>query len=411
MTSYLQKHAFLPTQISDLPAEDLSLVVVIPCHDEPDAVGSLQALRDCQPPIGSVEVIIVINSSETDVEEIKQQNKATLADVQSWIAEHTESRFRCFALYHPDLPKKHAGVGLARKIGMDEAVRRFEQVGNPQGVMACFDADSACAPNYLQALEHHFQVHPNTQACSIYYEHPTSGTIYPPAIYQAIVEYELYLRYYVHALRFAGFPHAHQTIGSSMAVRADAYQQQGGMNRRKAGEDFYFLHKFIPLGNFSELKTTTVIPSPRPSHRVPFGTGKAIQDMLDAQGGYLAYHPDVFVDLKMFLDKIDELYGINEAAMEKWTSDLPASVRTFLLKHDFYQKIKEIQKNTSSPATFRQRFFRWFSAFMVLKYVHDARDGYYASIPVRKAAVWLSGQDGDALDLLKYFRELDRYGN
>ena len=38
-----------------------------------------------------------------------------------------------------------------------------------------------------------------------------------------------------------------------MAVRADAYLRQGGMNRRKAGEDFYFLNKFMVLGGYGEM--------------------------------------------------------------------------------------------------------------------------------------------------------------
>jgi len=39
-------------------------------------------------------------------------------------------------------------------------------------------------------------------------------------VYGAIAAYELHLRYYVQALRYAGFPHAHHTVGSCLAVRA-----------------------------------------------------------------------------------------------------------------------------------------------------------------------------------------------
>ncbi len=408
MTKYLQKHAFLPPQIMETPAPDLSMVIVIPCHDEPDAVSSLQALRNCAAPPGSVEVIIVINSSEVASDTVKTRNAETLKAVEEWIREYTDARFRCFALYHPDLPKKHAGVGLARKVGMDEAVRRLEMAGNPQGVIACFDADSNCDTNYLQAIESHFKNNPDSSACSIYYEHPTQGTDFPKEVYSSIIQYELYLRYYVHALRFSGFPHAYQTIGSSMAVRADAYQRQGGMNRRKAGEDFYFLHKFIPLGNFTELKTTRVIPSPRPSHRVPFGTGKAIQDMLDAQSRYMAYHPNVFKDLKVFLEQVSDFYTLNEVDLSDRINSLPDSIRTFLLQYNFYNKWAEIKRNTANLTSFEQRFFRWFNAFIILKYVHDARDRYYPSIPVQEAASWLANKEGSELELLESFRQRDR---
>jgi len=414
--NYLERNALYPSQIAEKPHIDLGIVVVIPCHDEPDVVSSVQALRDCVPPSCAVEVIVVVNDSEADAPEIKQQNQLTINQLSEWMPQNTDAKFKCFALYHTDMPKKHAGVGLARKIGMDEAVRRLEMVENPRGVITCFDADSACDRNYLQEIEGHFQTHANTVACSIYFEHPTHGKVYAPEVYTAIVDYELYLRYYVHALRWAGFPHAYQTIGSSMAVRADAYQQQGGMNRRKAGEDFYFLHKFIPHGHFSELKKTRVIPSPRPSYRVPFGTGKAVGDLIETGGAYLAYHPNVFIGLQFFIKKINTLYDIkNESEMIRFTDELPDSIRTFLLKNNFIQKIKEIQKHTANEVTFRQRFFQWFNAFLVLKYVHHARDAYYPSVPVREAATSLLGTlnveveaETTAHELLGIFRNLDR---
>ena len=415
MTNYLHKHAIYPSQIKASPLPNLNIIIVIPCHDEPDVLSSVQALRDCKPPEGSVEVIVVVNGSEQNTTEIKQQNKLTISQLQQWIPRNTDERFQCFTLYHPDMPAKHAGVGLARKIGMDEAVWRFEKIGNPRGIIACFDADSRCDTNYLQALEQHF-TQTDTVACSIYFEHPTNGTKYSEAIYKAIIDYELYLRYYVQALRFAGFPHAYQTIGSSMAVRADAYQRQGGMNRRKAGEDFYFLQKFIPHGHYSELHNTRVIPSPRPSDRVPFGTGKAVGDLIEADTSYLAYHPNVFIDLKTFIQKINTLYDKkSDVEVSEFTDNLPDSIGTFLIQYHFYKKIKEIHQHTSNEITFRQRFFQWFNAFMVLKYVHHARDRYHPSVPVYEVAIWLLReiktdilQEANTKTLLDIYRKLER---
>ncbi len=81
------------------------------------------------------------------------------------------------------------------------------------------------------------------------------------------------------------------------------------MNKRKAGEDFYFIQKIIELGNYTELNTTGVIPSPRISNRVPFGTGKAIGDWVK-QGSeeYFTYHPQTFRDLIPLTSNIDKLY-------------------------------------------------------------------------------------------------------
>ena len=84
------------------------------------------------------------------------------------------------------------------------------------------------------------------QAASIYYEHPVAGLAFSENLYEGIANYELHLRYYVWALRSIKFPYAFQTVGSSMLCRASSYVRYGGMNRRKAGEDFYFLQKIIP---------------------------------------------------------------------------------------------------------------------------------------------------------------------
>ena len=100
--------------------------------------------------------------------------------------------------------------------------------------------------------------------------------------FDGIAAYELHLRYHVRVQKWIGFPYAFQTIGSAMAVRAWAYVKQGGMNRRHAGEDFYFLQKISWLGPISELSTVTVFPSPRLSGRVPFGTGKAVGDYIES---------------------------------------------------------------------------------------------------------------------------------
>jgi hypothetical protein len=65
------------------------------------------------------------------------------------------------------------------------------------------------------------------------------------------------------------------------------------MSRRQAGEDFYFIQKVAMQGRYGECRTTRVHPSPRPSDRVPFGTGPDIARQignrpLDAS----AKHPD-----------------------------------------------------------------------------------------------------------------------
>lgn len=409
MTPYLTERGLYPPYIDVRPSPLLGIVVVIPCHDEDFLLLSLMSLHKCERPRCDVEVIVVINESEDAPTAVKAKNLVTYEQAQRWAQTNNQGWLKFHLLHLDDLPKKHAGVGLARKIGMDEACYRFAKMGNQRGVIACFDADSRCERNYLTALHAHFTENLKVQACGIRFEHPLSGADFPDEVYEAITLYELHLRYYVLVQRWAGIPHAWQTIGSSMAVRCDAYQQQGGMNRRQAGEDFYFLHKFIPLGGFDEITTTKVIPSPRPSHRVPFGTGRAVGEMLKNSGEYLTYSPQSFEDLRAFcqqeLPQLRELHDL-----EAFYQRMPDSIGSFLRINGFEKKLAEIQLNTSNAESFQKRFWRWFDAFLVMKYVHFARENYWPDVNVELAVEWLLEQmkletkNGKAKEMLEILR-------
>jgi glycosyltransferase involved in cell wall biosynthesis len=387
-------------------ASGLSLVVVIPCFNEPDLVKSLESLRRSERPGALHEVISVVNSAAGAHASIIEQNEKTLREACAWIEGQAEPKLTVHLIDARDLPPRHAGVGLARKIGMDEALRRFDDVGMiDSGVILCFDADCTCAPNYLRAVSEHFAAHPSSPACSIYFEHPLEGEL-AREVYEAIAAYELHLRYYVQALRYAGFPHAYHTIGSSMAVRARAYMEQGGMNRRQAGEDFYFLHKLIPLGGFTELNSTAVYPSPRPSNRVPFGTGRAVSEWLQ-KPGTRTYPLKAFDDFRIFLQSVPSLESSN-------VQDMPESIRTFLAGQNFEEALAEIRRHTTTPAAFTKRFFRWFDGFRAMKFVHHARDNFYGdeevAIPAEKllARIGCANATRSTVHLLEGYRRLDR---
>ncbi|BDD04294.1 glycosyltransferase [Aureibacter tunicatorum] len=382
---YLERYALPQTLIQEPAHDDLFMCVVIPSYKEPNLIKSLEALYSCSSTKHSVEVIVVINEPEGLEDDAKNINEESYSLAKEFSKTHSTDKLKFHIIYANPMPKKHAGVGLARKIGMDEAVRRLESVGKSNGIIDCFDADSECANNYLQAIESHFLQHPKSPACSIHFEHPLDGPL-DNAIYQGITAYELHLRYYVHAMRYSGHPHAFQTIGSSMAVRCDSYQKQGGMNRRKAGEDFYFLHKFIPLGNFTEIKNTQVTPSPRPSDRVPFGTGRAIGEYLDKKKDVnYTYNWESFEDLKKFYSSLDNIYTAEENELNDIYQNFPDSIKAFLPFESFSFEIAEIKKYSSNQTLFIDKFYKWFNGFKVLKFVHFARDHFHENQTLTEA--------------------------
>ena len=413
--SYLEKQNYTPTLL-DQPHPDLCICLAIPCYNEPNLIRTLQSIWDCKRPLKVVEVMVVLNSSENAPVVSINQNLTSLSEGIEWAKNHYDKRLRFHFLNRPNLPNKFAGVGLARKIGMDKAVWRLSQVNNPKGIIAGFDADSLCDTNYLIEIERHFLQHPKSDGASIYFEHPISGIEFSSSIYERIVQYELHLRYMKQALSFAGHPHAFHSVGSSFAVRMDAYVKQGGMNRRQAGEDFYFLQKIISLESFTEINSTRVIPSPRESDRVPFGTGAAMRLLQSGEEAELkTYSLQSYIDLKGFFDEISNFYEADKKTIENQLAGLPYSLKTFLSENQFINQLASIQSNVSSPETFRNRFFRWFNAFKVIKYLN-----YYHTEIYEKQNV--SSEAGKFLlvmekilpkkieDLLEVYRILDRKG-
>ncbi|MCV9386359.1 glycosyltransferase [Reichenbachiella ulvae] len=387
---YLKRYAYPKRYLTvDWKEENPDLIVVLPAHHEPDLIVALESLEACAVPVGyRVSVITVINASAQSSEEIKSFNEASYTQALKW---SEGKRLNYHFILENELPPKHAGVGLARKIGMDEAARAFVELDR-DGVILCYDADSTCSTHLIQECIQLFESDKNIPGCSIYYEHPLEGEL-PADQYIGIVGYELHLRYYIDALKWAGFPYAFQTIGSSMAVRTSAYMKQGGMNRRKAGEDFYFLHRIIPLGNFRDLNTACIYPSARVSDRVPFGTGKAIGDWMGSSSEvYPSYDPRVFEDLKVFMDAVDGMYQSDQLA--DIYAQLPESFQHFLPQDEFLDILYEINSQSTNLQTFQKRFYQWFDGFKVLKYVHHARDHFYPNVSVGEACDWLLGKIG-----------------
>jgi len=183
--------------------------------------------------------------------------------------------------------------------------------------------------------------------------------------------------------------------------------KQGGMNRRQAGEDFYFLQKISWLGQVTELTGVTVHPSPRLSDRVPFGTGKAIGDYV-ANGRLATYPLQAYRDAQWLLGQVGALWETGRP------SDAPPEAMARFLGEPFIGSIvPEIRANSSDFGAFRKRFFRWFNAFRLMKFLNFARDEIHSPAKVEVAATklleWLEQprQDsGSAVELLRQFRRL-----
>ncbi len=372
---YLQKNNNVPLIVAE-PKADTALIVVIPCLREPHIRATLESLRNCKTTQANVEVIVVINHSESQEKETKIFNEKTKEELDKWENANWSENIQFYSIGPLELKPKWAGAGLARKKGMDEAVRRFELINKPNGIIVSLDADTLVDDNYLTAIEQHFVQNENEVGATLAFEHQKDGL--DPRQFDGINWYELYLKYYKDALQFTGYPYSMFTIGSAFAVRALAYVKRGGMNRRQAGEDFYFLQNLVQMGKVGEISGTKVYPSARLSDRVPFGTGPILKKWMNGEEDLSkTYNFGGFKDLKVLFDKKHKFFGINQTDYTALLKQMPASVSAFLQHDSFWNELNDLSKNCSGLATFEKRFFEKFNAFKILKYLNFVDEKFY----------------------------------
>lgn len=206
-----------------------------------------------------------------------------------------------------------SGVGLARKIGADSALAAFAEAGIRLGkerghsrelnrILLHLDADTLVSPDYLQATERALQFY-NIEAGVFHFEHRSEEN---PEATKAVELYELWMRCYVHGLKWAGSPYAFHSLGSIIVSTFKAYLRAGGISaKRTAGEDFYFLQQLLKNENLLSIGSVTVYPSGRPSNRVPFGTGPSVAADLNKEFDKCRFEPPAaFVQLRTLLSLV-----------------------------------------------------------------------------------------------------------
>lgn len=379
---YIQKHQVY-NQYAIPSSFNYGMVIVIPCFNEPDVFTTLKSLMQCTSTEQSVGVLVVVNSSELTDNSIVEHNRTTYDKLLAFAEKHNQPQLSFHALLCESLPRKHAGVGLARKIGMEWAIRGFLQSNNRDGVIISLDADCIVSKNYLKLIEMQFaKYRPN--CCVLNFQHRFHRDSID--LQKAIDQYEQYIWYFRDALKAIDFPYYYHTIGSAFAVLADAYVRVGGIGRQQGGEDFYFLQKVFFLGRTVELMKAFVFPEARFSDRIPFGTGPALEKITATDDGVLrVYSVEAFQALKRFFFLRMNFYKQSEAVVATLLETLPVSVQYFLQKNKLLDAIIDCNENSASIITFEKRFFHHFDAFTIIKYLNFAHDNYFELTPIHIA--------------------------
>ena len=237
---------------------------------------------------------------------------------------------------------RRAGVGLARKIGADIALRLIVERRIELPVIFSTDADAALPPGYFEAAK-------GQAAGWVYPFFHASGD--EDLAFRGLM-YELSLRYYVNRLEYAGSPYAFHTVGSCLGIDATSYAKVRGFPRRNAAEDFYLLNKLAKVGWIRRLRAPIIEIEARASTRVPFGTGPALARVPCDPTTMPGYAGATFEALKMFHESV--------AAGTTPSQPVPR-----LLDAVGYQ-----------PKRDQRAIHTWFDAFRTLKFVHAARDEF-----------------------------------
>ncbi len=279
------------------------------------------------------------------------------------------------------IPNKQ-GVGLARKTGADLACALIAKgVVNSRWIHST-DADVFLPSDYFCCTE--YVARKNIALVYPFKHIPESG-------YEIASElYDISLRYYVESLHWAGSHYAYHSIGSLIAVDFEAYAKVRGFPKRAGGEDFYLLNKLAKVGELLSLEEPVIKVSARPSHRVPFGTGPALNKIVEgADEPFVFYHPKIFKCLKQFLTLLELPGGSLDEREIKCSADIFPDLNSHVLMAldslDFssawcHAKSHSGGRSQDPHVQFIKHMTTWFDAFRTLKFIHFLRNNFYSSI-------------------------------
>jgi hypothetical protein len=371
LTKYLQTRAILgPWRIAGCPETGFAGAVVIPALAESGHLFATLRSLAANPPevLSRFLVLVVVNHREDAVPGDKEDNHETLERLAASGLELAPLRLAWVDAASPglEMPAKGGGVGLARKIGLDLALPRLDFSGQCS-LLISLDADTLVEPAYLPALADHFR-HSRYGGAVIPFCHRPGAT---PVEQGAIDRYELFLRCYVFGLALAGSPYAFHTVGSAMACKAEAYIRMGGMNRRAAAEDFYFLQQLYRTAGVEQLRGTLVYPSARPSHRVPFGTGRSVSRTLAGDAGeVMFYRPECFRILGSWLEMLTDSLDLDSSSLLAKAAAVSPHLADYLEITGFPGIWEKLRRNHGKEEALCSAFHDWFDGLKTMKLIH-----------------------------------------
>jgi len=393
VAKYLEKKSLKRWNLKWVNASGIQVAIIIPAICEFENIKKvLQSLaqndKSC---LQKTLVIFVVNNSVSSDSEIKDDNKKSIDFLDAVINKNLPDSivgtvfnsgmqvgFIDAASVGKEFDDAEGGVGLARKTGMDTALKVFDYSIPGKKLIISLDSDCTVEENHLKEIIHSFTKN-NYSAAIVEFEHNLSEEGINKL---GIISYEIFLRHYVAGLLFAQSPYAFHTIGSTIVCDHEAYIKTGGMNTKKAAEDFYFLQKLAKRYRINRINSTKVKPSARESWRVPFGTGRSMINFSSSKKDILVYNADVYVILKNWLELFHSDLSLNSSLITKEAKCIHHELHNFLESRNFSKDWDKILENSKSLKQLDYQRKNWFDAFETLKLIHHLRDTSFPNMDI-----------------------------
>jgi len=336
--------------------------IVIPCYNEFDYIfETLESInKQNQKILDETLVIIVINNSENEKESVKNNNQKTY---QKLIEKKYNYNFIAIDAFSVEnaIPNKLAGVGYARKIGLDFSLNH---ISSEKSLLCSLDADTLINKNYLKKIKDNFKK--DISVAVINFKHQKSQN---PIIEEGIRKYEKSIKKIAKEIELTGSPYGYVSMGSTIVCNVKSYIACGGMNTKTATEDFYFLQALAKYTKIHKINELLVFPSSREENRVYLGTGFRMDEYLKNRlFKNLDFKKDSFLEIKKIIQIVKQYQNYEyNFVIKEVNKKLNKKSEKFLIDKDFKNVWNKFKKNSKNKNQFMLFFHQWFDALTIIK--------------------------------------------
>jgi len=336
--------------------------IVIPCYNELEYIfETLKSInKQNQKILNDTLVIVVINNSKDEKELVKNNNKKTYQKLIEKKYNYNFIAIDAFSVNNA-MPNKLAGVGYARKIGLDFSLN---YILSEQSLLCSLDADTLIIKNYLKKIKENFKKDINVAV--INFKHQKSQN---PIIEEGIRKYEKSIKKIAKEIELTGSPYGYVSMGSTIVCNVKSYIACGGMNTKVATEDFYFLQALAKYTKIHKIDELLVFPSSREENRVYLGTGFRMDEYLKNRlFKNLYFKKDSFLEIKKIIQIVKEYQNCEyNFVLEEMNTKLNKKSTQFLIDKDFKNVWNKFKKNSKNKNQFMLFFHQWFDALSIIK--------------------------------------------